>query len=84
MTNRQSILFAITMALRKIPRGILRDLAKPRPLGDELPERFAAETILEHLKLSNYEVRQGLPRRPHSTGEEPARAAAEPEAPAAS
>lgn len=67
MTGRQSILFAITMALRKIPRGILRDMAKPRLPGDALPEKIAAEKILEHLELSNYEVRQGLPRRPHST-----------------
>ena len=61
-------MFAITMALRKIPRGILRALVTPRVPGDELPEKIAAKMILEHLELSNYKITLGPPRQPHSGG----------------
>ena len=38
------------MALRTVPRGILRDLGKPRLPSDELAEKIVAEAILAHLE----------------------------------
>jgi hypothetical protein len=32
-----------------VPPGVLRDLGRRRPSGDELAERIAAAAILEHL-----------------------------------
>ena len=37
------------MGLRKVPRGILRDLGKRRFPPDDLPEKIVAEAILEQL-----------------------------------
>ena len=55
------------MALRRDPKGILRDLAKRRLPSDDLCEKIAAEKIAQHLELSGYLISQKPPRRPHST-----------------
>ena len=56
MTDRDHILFALRMALRKVPRGILRDLGKRRFPSDELAEKIVAEAIVEHLQLCGWRL----------------------------
>ena len=52
--DRDRILFDLCMALRKVPRGILRDLAKRRLPTDDLAEMIVAEAIVEHLQLCGW------------------------------
>ena len=54
MADRDRILFDLCMALRKVPRGILRDLGKPRLPRDELAEKIVAKAIVEHLELCGW------------------------------
>src|SRR3954454_787329 len=49
MDERETFLFSIHMALRQIPRGILRGGAKRRLPGGDLSEKIA-----QHLELSGY------------------------------
>ena len=58
MTERETILFTLCMALRWVPPGVLRDLGKRRLPGDDLPEKMAAEKILAHLELSGLELKR--------------------------
>jgi hypothetical protein len=52
--DRARILFDLAMALRGVPRGSLRDLAKPRRPGDDLAERAICEAVLAHLELCGW------------------------------
>ena len=56
MTDRERILFDLAMALRSLPRGTLRDLAKPRRPGDDLAERVICEAILAHLERCGWRL----------------------------
>ena len=56
MTDRERILFDLAMALRSLPRGIVRDLANPRRRGDDLSERVVCERILEHLERAGWRL----------------------------
>ena len=48
--DRDRIPFDLCMALRKVPRGIVRDLGKRGFPPDDLPEKIVAEAIVEHLE----------------------------------
>jgi hypothetical protein len=62
MAPRDELLFTIRMTLRKVPLGIWRVLGKPHHgAGDELPERIAAETILEHREQSRWRLEHSPP-----------------------
>ena len=56
MNEREDLLFALCMALRKVPRGILRDLGKPRLPSDELAEKVVAKAIVAHLELCGWRL----------------------------
>ncbi len=56
MTDRDHILFDLCMALRKVPRGILRDLGKRRLPPNGFAEKIVAEAILEHLQLCGWRL----------------------------
>ena len=57
--GRDRILFDLCMVLRKVPRGILRDLAKRRlPIGG-MAEKIVAEAIVEHLQLCGWRLGAG-------------------------
>ncbi len=58
MTNpdRDRLLFDLAMALRMVPRGILRDLGKRRLPIDGLAETIVAEATLEHLQLCGWRL----------------------------
>ena len=58
MNDHDGILFDLCMALRKVPRGILRDLGKRRFPPDDLPEKIVAEAIVEHLELCGWSLEQ--------------------------
>jgi hypothetical protein len=63
MTERETILFTMCMALRSVPPGIFRDMGKHRLPGDDLPERIAAEKILAHLERAGLELKGSKPAR---------------------
>lgn len=52
--DRDAMLFDLRMALRKVPPGTLRDLAKRRLPGDDMAEIAVAEKLLEHLELCGW------------------------------
>ena len=54
--DRARILFDLAMALRSVPKGTLRDLAKPRRPGDDMAERIVCEAILAHLELCRWRL----------------------------
>ena len=56
MNDHDGILFDLCMALRKVPRGILRELGKRRFPPDDLPEKIVAEAIVEHLELCGWRL----------------------------
>jgi transcriptional regulator with XRE-family HTH domain len=61
MTQREEALFALAMALRRVPAGVWRDLGKRRLPGDALPERVATEAILEHLERAGWRLEHRPP-----------------------
>ena len=56
MNDREDLLFTLCMALRTVPRGIFRDLGKPRLPADELAEKIVAKAILAHLELCGWRL----------------------------
>jgi hypothetical protein len=56
MVDRDRILFDLAMALRSLPRGALRDLAKPRRPGDDLAKKIVCEAILAHLERAGWSL----------------------------
>jgi hypothetical protein len=42
--------------LRQVPAGILRDLAKRRPPGDDYAEKVVAEKLIDHLLLNRWQI----------------------------
>lgn len=56
MNDHNATLFDLSMALRKVPAGTLRELGKRRLPGDELAEKIVAEAIRGHLELSGWRL----------------------------
>jgi endonuclease YncB( thermonuclease family) len=56
VSDGERFLFDLSMALRSLPRGTLRDLFKPRRPGDDLSERIVCDQILEHLERSGWRL----------------------------
>ena len=56
MAARDDLLFDLRMALRKVPRGLLRDMGKRHLPGDDRAETIVVERILEHLELCGWRL----------------------------
>ena len=55
--DRDSFLFDVRMALRRVPGGILRQLGKRRwPVDDHFAEDVVGRTILDQLLRSRWRV----------------------------
>ena len=58
MTDREALILDFIMALRQVPRGTLRDLARRWPPGQNPAERMIAETTVDHLERCRWRVKQ--------------------------
>ena len=69
MSPRETLIFMLRMALRKVPAASFRNLAKTQHIaGDlDLAERIVAERILEHLELCGYRIEPGPGVKAHSS-----------------
>ena len=62
--DRAAMLLDLQTALRKVPPGILRDLAKRRLPGDDAAEKIVSAKLLEHLELCGWIFRHRPSTRP--------------------
>jgi hypothetical protein len=56
--TRDALAGAVRAALRKVPRVVWRELAKPRQSGDEACELHVARQVVEQLEAGGWRVRE--------------------------